>query len=213
LRIELTQKTGASQIAISGDVICGFPPIIKIPCWCAQCSLDPSVSCTSNADCEAAALGTCTSFGGAQRPSSVNSCTGDSVCTPIDESGILGECEEGPDDTFCDDVVRASGVGYIQCQTNADCDENNIGIAAGTCSMIVRRPCFVDPIIASGDPDPSTPLGAATFCVPPTSNPAINTVAGIPGPARVFTQARSKLFCANDPSKVYTPGVGGCEAD
>jgi hypothetical protein len=107
--------------------------------------------------------------------------------------------------------LRASGKGYIGCQSNADCDPGNIGLEAGACTLVERRGCFLDPIIADGDPDPSNPIGAAVFCIPPTGNDAIDSVAGIPGPGRVYTQAHSKLFCANDPSKVYVPGVGGCD--
>jgi hypothetical protein len=131
---------------------------------------------------------------------------------PIDDEGFAGQCDDqGPDDRSCDAIVRANGDGYIQCQSNADCSEDNIGIAAGVCRLLKRRSCFLDPIIASGTPDPSTPIGAAVFCIPPTANPGINDVAGIPGPGRVLTQARSRLFCASDPDKIYTPGVGGCE--
>jgi hypothetical protein len=211
LRIELTQKTGHSEFAISGDVICGIPPIVVAPCWCLQCSGDPTVSCTSHAECAAAGLGQCNSPGAAgQRPTTINTCDG--TCVPVaGAGGILGECSEGPDDRFCDGFLRASGEGYIQCQSNADCDPGNIGVEGGVCWLVKRRPCFLDPIVADGDPDPTNPIGAAVFCIPPTSNFGINTVAGIPGPGRVLTQAHSQLFCANDPNKVYVPGVGGCE--
>ena len=211
LRIELTQTTGRDELKISGDVICGFPniPALRRPCWCLQCSGDPSVSCTTHAECEALGIGRCTSTGGAQLPTSINSCDG--ACVPVNGSEVLGQCDDaGPNDTFCDAVVRANGEGYIQCQSNADCLATNIGIDAGVCSLVTRRPCFLDPIVAIGEANPSTPLGAAAFCVPPTANPAINTVAGIPGPGRVLSQVHSTLFCASDLTKVYTPGVGGC---
>jgi cysteine-rich repeat protein len=211
LRVELTQKTGHSELKISGDAVCGIPPIIVLPCWCLQCSGDPTVSCTSNAECQAAGLGTCNSAGAAgQKPTKIDACDGDCVAVP-GSNGLLGQCEPGPEDVFCDGYLRASGEGYIQCQTNADCDPANIGIEGGVCRLAKRRPCFLDPIVADGKPDPGKPLGAATFCIPPTTSFAINTVAGIPGPGRVFTQAHSRLFCASDPSKVYVPGVGGCE--
>jgi hypothetical protein len=210
LRIELTQTTGSSELRKSGDVVCGFPPFLPKSCWCAQCSGDPSVSCTSTAECEAAGLGTCTSFGSGSRPPAPTACDEDK-CVPIAGSAEFGECELGPTDKFCDGIVRASGVGYIGCQGDADCSVNNIGLDAGFCTLSVRRACFLDPIIVSGEPDPSTPIGATTFCIPPTANRAINEVAGLPGPARVRTQARSRLFCANDPDKEYVPGVGGCE--
>jgi hypothetical protein len=108
-------------------------------------------------------------------------------------------------------MLRANGEGYVQCQTNADCSPDNIGIDAGKCTLTKRRPCFLDKIVADGVANPSTPLGAATFCIPTTTSPAINDVAGLPGPARVLTQVSSTLFCESDPEKIYTPGVGGCE--
>jgi hypothetical protein len=210
LRIELTQKTGHSEFAISGDVVCGLPPIIVKPCWCLQCSGDPTVSCTSDADCAAQGLGECNSAGSAgQLPSKINTCEG--TCEAADSSGVLGQCTVGPNDTFCDGYLRASGEGYVQCQNNADCDPSNIGIEGGVCKLTKRRPCFIDPIIADGDPHPTTPIGAAVFCIPPTTNFGINTVAGIPGPGRIFTQAHSQLFCGSDTNKIYVPGVGGCE--
>jgi cysteine-rich repeat protein len=211
LRIELTQSTGHHEMKISGDAICGFPPLIKIPCWCLQCTGDGSVSCTSNEECAALGLGTCTSAGVGDRPDAINTCDGTSKCVPVEGSDLFGECEVGPDDQFCDAYVRASGRGYVGCQSNADCDPGNIGLEAGACTLKERRQCFLDPIIADGNPDPSTPIGAAVFCIPPTGNDAIDGVGGFPGPGRVYTQARSKLFCASDPSKVFVPGVGGCE--
>ena len=48
--------------------------------------------------------------------------------------------------------MRASGEGYVQCQSNADCDEGNIGFPAGDCELVKRRPCFLDPIVAEGHP-------------------------------------------------------------
>ena len=37
-----------------------------------------------------------------------------------------------------------------------------------------------------------------------------DTVAGLPGPARIINQAKSTLFCKSDPTVQYMPGVGGC---
>jgi hypothetical protein len=133
----------------------------------------------------------------------------DTICSST--SGGEGECSgNSVDDTFCDGIVRTSGEGYIQCTGNADCSPSNIGLPAGNCSITKRRECFVDPIVASGVADPSSPLGVATFCIPATSNPAINTVAGLPGPGRIKNQASSQTFCASNPAVVYQPGIGGC---
>jgi hypothetical protein len=46
--------------------------------------------------------------------------------------------------------------------------------------------------------------------VPQTSNSAINSVAGLPGPARIVNQGKTTYFCASDPGTAYVPGVGGC---
>jgi ABC-type sugar transport system ATPase subunit len=40
--------------------------------------------------------------------------------------------------------------------------------------------------------------------------PAINTVAGLPGPGRVISQGAATTFCAGDHGVTYQPGVGGC---
>jgi hypothetical protein len=117
----------------------------------------------------------------------------------------------GPDDRFCDAIVRASGAGFFGCTQDADCAASSVGVPAGNCTLVQRRECFLDPIISIGSADPEFPIGAATFCIPKVaSSPAINTVAGLPGPGRIINQARSKLFCRSDPSVQYQPGVGGC---
>ena len=64
----------------------------------------------------------------------------------------------------------------------------------GDC-VISNRLCFLDngvggSIVATGAADPPTndtsdPTLAAVFCIAPTSLPAVNAAAGLPGPARV----------------------------
>ncbi len=218
LLIDLTQVTSRVELGVSGDIECNFPPapatpLIRNTCFCALCSGDTSLPCSTDAECAAVGAGTCSSFGGDSFPFVNNKCAGgkNESCVPIDAEGIFGQCDIGPDDKFCDGILRASGEGFFQCNSNADCAETIVGIPAGSCAFTKRRPCFLDPVVAIGEPSPQTPIGAAVFCIPRVaSSPAINTVAGIPGPGRVVNQVRSQLFCESDPSVQYVPGVGGC---
>lgn len=176
-----------------------------------RCANAFSISCDSNADCAAVDGGscnlpTCNSVGSgiSVQP---NQCS-DGQCNDV--GGGEGACNTGPTDRFCDGVTRANGDGILGCGSNADCDASVIGIDAGACTLERRRECFMDPIVASGVASPSQPIGAANFCIPPTSSAGINGAAGLPGPGRVTNQATSLTFCAEDPDFVYTPGVGGC---
>ncbi len=176
-----------------------------------RCQLATTVPCLTNTDCASVDLGacnpsTCSSNGAGGFPSP-NDCDAQS-CS--DAGGDQGECTTGPDGTSCDAVVRANGMGVLSCSTNEDCTAESVGVAAGNCSLVERRKCFLNPLVATGHANPTTPVGVAAFCVPPTSSPAINSVAGLPGPGRTSNQAASRLFCASDPTKRYTPGVGGC---
>jgi hypothetical protein len=177
-----------------------------------RCQLATAVACTNNADCQHYPDGgpcqpsTCTSQGGSlgliPQP---NGCFG-GVCD--DAGNGIGVCDTGPDDKTCDGLVRANGKGILSCTNNNDCAANDP--LNGKCTLVERRPCFLDPIVATGSADPHYPTGAAAFCVPPTSNSSINQVAGLPGPARVLNQGRSRALCTNDPLVEYQAGVGGC---
>jgi hypothetical protein len=81
-------------------------------------------------------------------------------------------------------VVRASGDGYILCEDDSSCEVETIGFDAGKCTLVQTRPCFLDPIVASGTPDPEKPVLVARFCVPPTSSSGVNAATGLPGPSR-----------------------------
>jgi hypothetical protein len=178
-----------------------------------RCTQATSIVCTTNADCASVAAGpcnpsTCSTKGqGAAVFPQPNGCT-DFLCTDL--GGGEGECTTGPDASFCDAVVKADGGGILACFSNEDCDPANVLIDAGNCELSERAECFLDPITATGDPDPETPIGVATFCIPPTSNGGINSVAGLPGPGRIVNQATAKTFCESDPNVQYIPGVGGC---
>ncbi len=203
LNIALTQTTGTSALPVAG-IECGFPPFVTYDCPCGQCSNDTSTACTSNADCSGG--GTCGDDGsGKPLP---DQC--DTTLDCVDVGGGVGECGSGPVDTLCDGILRANGKGFIGCLANVDCEPGTIGVDAGACTLSETRPCFLDPVTASGVPSPTTPIGAASFCIPKTSNGGINTVAGLPGPAKIRNQVASTTYCASDNGTAYTPGVGGC---
>jgi hypothetical protein len=202
LKIKFTQSTGAS--AIGSAVTCGFPPFVTYKCHCGICSNDESVPCSTNEECPSG--GTCKAAGnGAPLP---NQCAGNGVCKDLGNN--TGLCDQGPNDRFCDALLKVDGSGFISCLGNADCEPGTIGSDAGACTLVAGRPCFLDNITSQGQASPNAPLGAATFCIPPTSNGGINTVAGLPGPGRVLTQTETRTFCSSDQDVRYTPGVGGC---
>lgn len=179
-----------------------------------KCDKLRTQSCLSNTDCLGKNMGpclssSCSSDAKAGYPSP-NQCD-DGEC--VDTGGGKGECHTGPDDTFCDGVVKADGGGVYSCNGDLACKPSSIGVDAGNCTLVVRRPCFLDPIVSSGQADPTSPVGAATFCIPPTTNNGINLVAGLPGPGRIVNQTKSKTFCENNTAIQYVPGVGGCIKD
>jgi cysteine-rich repeat protein len=204
LVVNLNQTT--DTVSLFADVDCGFPPFVREECHCGICSGDGTFPCNSNVDCAAAGLGNCQSRGfGDPR---ANQCAGAGACTV--DANNEGTCNEGPVDRYCDGVVRANGDGFIGCLGDADCAAETIGINAGACRLQKSRECFDRTIVASGLADPVAPIGAAVFCIPPTGNSGINSVAGLPGPGRVVNQNTSRLFCQSDPAVQYVPGVGGC---
>jgi hypothetical protein len=262
LRIVLNQSTGTSFLPFGLDCDGGGPGTALCPCRvCTKDTLQPcsddsecayqggncttynQVSCTENADCTAASLGTCNLPPGNGKCSlaSNKSCTSDADCLAVpagtcalstcasngggvptlpngcndglcsDLGGEEGECTTGPDDTFCDGLLKADGGGILTCTSNLGCNQNATGSPlGGTCSHVERRKCFLNPIVASGNPDPEFPVAAATFCVPPTANGGINSVVGLPGPGRIIAQSAASTYCASDRNVQYEPGVGNC---
>lgn len=201
LQINLDLTTGSSSLTAGVDCTSfGLP----FTCHCGVCSLSVSVPCASNTDCEAQSAGVCQKRGNFDpKP---NGCAGGAGCTGTPDGDST--CDEGPNDTSCDAVVRANGDGFIQCLSNADCEEGVIGIAAGNCTLSKSRECFLPTIEASGAPDPDEPLGAAIFCIPPTGNAGINSVAGLPGPGRVVNQGATRKFCGGPGGSEYVPNAG-----
>ncbi len=167
-----------------------------------KCTKRTTQGCGTNADCQNFNAGncdlqTCTSRGSGVTPEP-NYCS-DDICT--DMGGGEGECASGPSFMFCDALVKADGAGASACTQNADCAGGY-----GNCTITDPADCFLDPIVATGSPDPDFPVAAATFCVPPTSNSGINSSAGLPGPGRVVNQGEATTYCTSNPAVQYTPG-------
>jgi hypothetical protein len=146
--------------------------------------------------------GACGRTGEPTRP---NACVDDTttpgdgtVCTDTAPTGDnRGECPEGPLTGVCS---LASGHAQRSCSAaNECCDDPPNCITdppvAGDC-IIDNRLCFLDnglggSIVAQGQADPPTndvsePTLAAVFCIAPTSLPAVNAAAGLPGPGRTL---------------------------
>jgi hypothetical protein len=175
-----------------------------------RCQLATSVNCSTNADCQNKPGGncnpsTCSVNGPNGTIPKANGCTS-FLCS--DMGGGESQCTSGPDDKYCDGLVRANGLGILACGNNADCTTNDP--LNGSCTLSQRRSCFLDTITATGAPGTDYPIGAAAFCVGPTSNTSINDVAGLPGPTKVINQGAARTFCAANHGIEYQPGVGGC---
>lgn len=98
------------------------------------------------------------------------------------DSGACGPrevCEEGPVDGVC------SRAPYLTCRPGSGDTECEAAFkGAGVCG-IRTRPCFGDAIVASGTCSPTRPTYVAVLCAPATRAPAVNSAAGLPGPARL----------------------------
>jgi len=197
LRISLDQTTGSQDLP--SNVECGFPPFQVLDCHCGLCSGDKTVPCSTDAECPD--TGPCAKLTNFEPLPS--QCDNLDPCQDI--GGGEGTCPVGPDDKGCDAILRANGELFITCQSNDDCAPGNIGVDAGNCTLVKRRPCFLPTIVAQGDPDPTFPVGVATFCIPPTANGGINAVAGLPGPGRVISQGMTTANCSGG---AYVPSVG-----
>jgi hypothetical protein len=198
LKIALDSTTGSVALPVA-SIPCGFDAAPEL-CPCGVCSGDTQTPCESNADCTG--IGTCGKLGNAPRQ---NTCANDGICNDI--GGGNGQCNQGSLN-YCDGITRSDGSGFLQCNNNADCSA--LGSVAGDCALSTPQPCFLNPITATGVQDPNAPVTVSAFCVAPTANSGINTVAGLPGPARVTNATEAQTFCASNPLVPYTPGVGGC---
>lgn len=189
------------------------------PVYCLQCSGDTSVGCSSDAECAALGIGTCSSNTGS--PAHANSCD-DNVCTASGPTGD-GVCLANAPDHFCDGVTRQDGSGLLTCNDDADCaalDASCPGGDCGSCSISQMRACFPNPLGAAGS---DSALGAvpssgaygadlvSTLCLPATADSAVNDSIGLPGPARMLINFDFLGRCASNPTLSYElPGGSNC---
>lgn len=200
---------GTGVCASDGSISCATPldcPLAQAD-HCQQVIELGAAACRDDADCIEPGSHKCVGAFGFTQP---NSCgpPEDQTCLDLDEG--LGQCEAGPSDRFCDDVVGADGNGFIPCLFDGDCDPLVIGIAAGRCTLARKRPCFADRVSAAGTSDARQPVGAALFCAAPTLKASLNGVIGLPGLERRLTHYTATYSCAGDPTANYEPGIGGC---
>jgi hypothetical protein len=129
LNITLELTTGSSSLAFENSC---DSPLGFLDCACGVCSGDTTLACRNNTECANAAAGTCTAVGSgvARQP---NECS-DLTCTQV---GITetGTCLAGPNDTFCDGLLDASGDGFIGCTSDVDCDAVGSVCPGGDCGQ------------------------------------------------------------------------------
>jgi hypothetical protein len=194
IRVPLT--TGQSQL--NATLPCDTPE--GELCHCRTCTGNGLKSCNNDAECAALGAGTCTASGGAGVV--LNTCDG-FACS------ANGTCTTGPVDFYCDGAVFPDGSGYIPCQSNSDC-----GGANGACTLPRFRRCFPSPTIFDGTPAVYDPESVSTFCTAPTSNPAINIGAGLPGPGALLLKWDNDIRCRSNPDVEYEfPSGANCEAN
>ncbi|HXC52415.1 MAG TPA: hypothetical protein VN634_16150 [Candidatus Limnocylindrales bacterium] len=211
LLIDLTQTTGTSTL--TAHVPCGQVDAL-CPCLICNGNRTEDVPCNTDQYCADLGFGTCSSSGSGGFPEP-NVCE-NSACSALPDG--TGECTTGPDEFFCDDLVRANGKGIVPCDPTRVVDERGCGKPSdgvfyyGNCTLSQRRLCLPDPIVATGEVDPQHPVLASTACMPPTSGAGKNAVLGIPGPLRLLQQTTMQSFCDAAAGKRYAPGVG-CAAE
>ena len=165
-------------------------PAQALNCFCGVCSTITTLSCNSDADCEAADPGqgsVCGQGGGVGRKP--NNC-GNGVCNPNPPLTDRGLCNDLL--TYCEGATFADGKGIIGCAVDADCDALDASCPnnnCGDCLLVDQLSCFLNPIETNGIPDPVNPVLGGVFCLPPSSNGAVNSATGSPGPASVYTDS------------------------
>ncbi|HYC56385.1 MAG TPA: hypothetical protein VEL28_15740 [Candidatus Binatia bacterium] len=171
-----TETTGHSELVAT--LPCSNAP--GEMCACRVCSGNTSRACSTDAECAAVSAGTCSSngFGAGGQP---NSCDDFNCVVDGDTEGVCANSLQ-----HCDGLVEEDGRAVLACNSNTDCD--GYGSFAGACTVSQPNECFGDTIAADGAASPTAPKTAATFCVPPTSNAAVNTAGGLPGPGRARTE-------------------------
>jgi hypothetical protein len=163
----------ASGSACASNADC--PPSGGAPGICGgrRCLGGPNVgtACTVTSECPTSA---CARLGEPTRPSACTDDTsvpGDGTAC-VDVGGNEGRCPEGPMEYNCDAPEQFRGC-TLATQAS-DCP------ITGTC-LAHNRSCFEPTVTRVGTPGVAGGAYAGTFCISPTSAPAVNAVAGLPG--------------------------------
>jgi hypothetical protein len=208
----LTATTGTSSFGTTGQSpsCSGDPGSI---CMCSTCNTAANITCTSNADCPVSggAPGICGGRRCLGGPNVGAPCTSSSACPgapcsrtgePTRPTSCIEDTDSAPPPTGTECIADTTEVGACRlgpldqvcelqphrgCTTDADCQ--SVDFPGDVCVTQVR-PCFLDPILATGTPDVPVgdvahPLLAGSFCLAPTRSAAVNVVNGFPGPARI----------------------------
>ena len=185
----LTLTTGSRAEALdAASPVCRAPVFGDKGCLCDVCADDPAQPCQRDADC---ATGVCGAAAGAA--SAPNGCA-DGVCTPVGPTD--GICNAGPFEGRC-----GPREGFRHCTDDVDCP-----VEGDTCTRAPRS-CFPgngvhgSVVSAKGTidervGDTKEPILTALFCVPPTTNGAVNEIAGLPGPGRLRLPGRLSFGAA-----------------
>lgn len=174
-------------------------------CGGRRCLAGPNLGapCTASSQCPSS---TCARPGTQTAPTGcIEDYTQDGMVACVAQNGTdEGECVVGPTDQVCS---LASGHGQRGCTTDGDC-----GGATGACESNARK-CFLtgagtfsqypwqpgtDTLVAAGMASPPVggvahPTLASVLCVPPVGSVPMNTVAGLPGPARLTVKTTVRL--------------------
>jgi hypothetical protein len=242
---ECTRCTGDATIVCdsnsdcTGNGACSEAPDQPVTCgyWCncGFCDDNPSLPCFENADCPdgqqcESGSGDAGANDAQEKP---NDCSQDNfVCGQFDDElcaiTTVGKCELQP---------------YRNCTDDTICLNND----AGSC-LIDSRPCFESRITRTGTPSPlgeycafenktcssnadcsqagdfcapdsARPQTVALFCIPATSNTAVNNAGGITGPGAVrlssFIQVcrcgDSQVGCDEQCDDGNADGGDGCD--
>jgi hypothetical protein len=211
LNIDLSNTTGTRTKTLStANPLCTAPGFTTLRCHCDTCNNANQEACATNADCPdppgptgpicggkrciggpnagapCTATSECGVGGSCGRPgklTAVNECDLGSGDCALD-TGNEWACVSGPFELFC----GPSAI-HKACATNADCP-----VPGDTCAGKFRN-CYNNGVVgesvtATGAADvpvlsESDPTLAALFCIGPTTAPAVNSVAGLPGLGRL----------------------------
>ncbi len=221
----------ATTCATNGDCtgkgFCGEAPDQPVTCgfWCncGFCNNNPSLPCFQSSDCpegQACQAGTGTGTQANAPQQRPNDCS--------DDKFICG----GSADELCETSQKSScsEQPYRTCESDEDCENFNAGVC-----IFEPRPCFESRITRTGSPSPlgkycafenktcnsnadctqeddfcandsSRAQTVALFCVPATSNSAVNSAGGITGPGAVRLNSFMQVCRCGD-------GIVGCDEE